>query len=73
LGLGLNEPFEFAADHGLEGITVGGLDTGDVFVYPWCTSQSKTSTRSAPIALAFAAAAATLLKMQKPIAVFLGA
>ncbi len=36
---------------------------------PWCTSQSRISTRSAPwAARACAAATATLLKKQKPIA-----
>ncbi len=36
---------------------------------PWCTSQSRISTRSAPCAeRACAAASATLLKKQKPIA-----
>ena len=36
---------------------------------PWCTSQSRISTRSTPCAArACAAATATLLKKQKPIA-----
>jgi hypothetical protein len=36
---------------------------------PWCTSQSKISTRSIPCAsIARRAATAMLLKMQKPIA-----
>ena len=34
---------------------------------PWCTSQSRIMTRSAPcVSRAYLAATATLLKMQKP-------
>lgn len=40
---------------------------------PWCTSQSRMSTRSAPAARAARAAMAALLKKQKPMAVLLSA
>ncbi len=38
--------------------------------FPWCTSQSRMSTRAAPSVLAASAATAALLMKQKPIILF---